>query len=51
MSELLSSWGVKSCGSIKRKFRFWEWITIKFSSLNPIKKRGAEEVIDLEVGD
>lgn len=46
VNEQLSRWGVKSCVSVKRKFTFWEWITSKFSSLNLIKKREAEAVID-----
>lgn len=39
MNEELSSWGLKSCGSIKTKFMFWEWITIKFSTLHNEEKR------------
>lgn len=39
MNEQPSSWGLKSCGSIKRKFMFWEWITIKFASLPGEEKR------------
>lgn len=47
----LRSWELKSGGSIPRKFIFWGRIAITFSSLNLIRKRKAEEVIDLDVGN
>lgn len=50
MNGQLSSWGLKSGGSVQRKFMFWGSIAITCSSLNLIKKRSSE-VIDLGVGN